>query len=320
MDETDVRICTLLLQNSRTSLAHLARDARTSAPSAFRRLNSLLNSGVIRDLTSHISLRYLNATFVQISGVSKSECFEETVLRLAKNSRTARTLIGSGDYVIVSAYLNAESELDQYAAFVRKVASIHLPTIGVVGAVQYGSENILKPVDRRKELSLLDYRIINSLHLNSRKTFKDVGQELGVSARTVRIHIARMIRDRSVIFTLLWDPSVTSGVSSFTRIVFRPMTVADRFRNELMRIHEPWIVSAVSYRNLPDTLMCRIWSPTEAEHAQLLDKISSTGAVQRAFSHILLREYGFETWRDEILRSRASLGFSAAQQRLPVST
>lgn len=320
MDDTDLRLCTLLLQNSRAPLAHLAKGVGTSAPSAFRRLDSLLDSRVIRDFTSHISLRYLNAVFVQVFGVSNSRCFEETALKLAENSRTARVLIGSGNYAIVSGYLRAKSELDQYAAFVRKVALIPHPTIGVVGAVQYGSENILKPVDRRKKLSLLDYRIINSLHLNSRKTFKDVGRELDVSARSVRMHIARMIREGTVMFTLLWDPGMTSGVSSFTRIVLKPRTKADRFRNELMRIHEPRIVSAVSYRNLPDTLMCRIWSPTRAEHAQLLDKISSASAVHRVFSCVLLREYGFVTWRDGILRSRCGLDSSTARHPLPAST
>jgi DNA-binding Lrp family transcriptional regulator len=76
MDKTDVILSMLLLANSRTPYRELADKLNLSANAVHKRIQSLIDVGVIRKFTAKISLPALQAVVVILCGKSEAESAE----------------------------------------------------------------------------------------------------------------------------------------------------------------------------------------------------------------------------------------------------
>ena len=102
------------------------------------------------------------------------------------------------------------SELDGYAEFVKRVAKIPTPTVGIYCPDEELMPNY--PVDgggRKKKsnrtLSALDLRIIASLKDDARKPIADVAKAVGASAKTVKRHLDDMVSEGLLDLHVLMD-------------------------------------------------------------------------------------------------------------------
>jgi hypothetical protein len=80
----------------------------------------MIELGIVRRFTAHLSLASLGAVTVWAYGRSEAEHPGDLHLRLNSDDRTYWVANSGGGYIYVGGYLRDISELDAYLAFVRK--------------------------------------------------------------------------------------------------------------------------------------------------------------------------------------------------------
>ena len=82
MDKTDLALCLLLLQNSRTPVRELAGRLGLSVAAVHARVQALRDAGIIRAFTARIGLARLQATIAFVWGTSRAASSEDILERL----------------------------------------------------------------------------------------------------------------------------------------------------------------------------------------------------------------------------------------------
>jgi DNA-binding Lrp family transcriptional regulator len=182
MDNIDVALIQLLLANSRRSYGELAEQFGLSVNAVHKRIQALIEAGIIRKFTAKVSTLAANGINVFISGTSQLATMQNLPDKMRTQGSIYWLAIGGAKYLYVGAYLKDITELEPIVSYVKKEAKIEEPTIGImdIPAVPFISNS--KSIDRK--LCDLDYRIIHSLRDNARKAISEVAEETGVSAKT----------------------------------------------------------------------------------------------------------------------------------------
>jgi DNA-binding Lrp family transcriptional regulator len=178
--------------NSRLSYRELAEKLNLSVTAVHNRIQSLIELGIIRKFTAKLSLFAKKGVLIFIFGTSKTNSIHDLNPKLEKNGSIYWLAIGGGNSLYIGVYLKNIGELETLVRFVKEAAEMPEPTVGL--AVSPVPLNMIRGVNPDTKLCELDYKIIRSLKDDSRKATSVVAEELGVSAKTIRRRLARMIK------------------------------------------------------------------------------------------------------------------------------
>jgi len=305
MDDTDRKLLVLIDANPRMHFRELAKKLGISRQAVHRRMQVLTEIGVIKGAIAGISIAYLDAIPVAISGRSMTASIEETLDRLGESELTRRVVVAGGNYLYVVGFLRNISELDSYVEFVKRAAEMPEPTVGI-----YCLDDGLMPgcsVDGAgkrkqsyKELSTLDLKIIASLKDDARRPIAEIADVVGVSAKTVRRHLEDMVSDGSLDMSVPVDSA--SGGDMFLimhvnlrdgadkREVGRRLLSKHYFQDQYIRTHS----------NLPSLLMWVFWSDKVTEIRKVLREIGEDEDVLSVMLNFAYLERIYTTWRDKL--------------------
>jgi len=295
----------MLIVNSRLPYREIAERLGLSVQAVHRRVQSLVDEGVIRAFTSRLSVGYLNAVQAYVFGTPGLTSFAKVIERLSGNDRTEYAIATSGNGLFIVVLLRNISELEGYVEFVEHEISMPTPGVALEGTTQFLNAPDRPSGKRDIELGGIDYRIIHSLHMDSRKAVEDISAELNVSAKTVRRHLDRMLAGGVIEFGIDFEPSSSPGVGAFINMDLKPGSHKTEVRRELASQMGDSLLTITSCSNLPDCLMIMSWSATNHKHRQLVEKISALPAAGEVRSHLVQEGHTFETWRDTMLERRA---------------
>jgi DNA-binding Lrp family transcriptional regulator len=305
MDETDLRICGLLNTNSRIPFRDLAEKLDISVQAVHKRVKALTDTGVLRLFTANISLKSLNAVPAAISGHTKAASADDVAKGLGKNDSSAIVHV-SGDFLSIMVLLRSIGELDHYVEFIKKEArmedlSIFLPS--AMGFTNLEKQNIPK---EDLELTPLDYRIILSLHKDSRKELIDIAKELGLSAKTVKRRLKRMIDAGVIEFSTEFDFGAQNGISSLMIIDLRLGLDKGRFLGDVKNRFGPRVIFMGAYSNVPNGLFVFMWSASLKECREMEESFRGDPTIA-VFKNLLIQnKYQFPTWREKLLEEKAA--------------
>ena len=305
MDDTDRKLLILIGENPRIHFRELAKKLGISRQAVHHRVQVLTKVGVIKGAHAGVSIPYLDAVTVAVWGRSKIVTFDETLDRLGESEFTRRVVVAGGNYLYVIGFLRKISELDGYAEFVRRVAEMPEPMVGIYclddGLMPYTVDGTSKRKESYRELSPLDLKIITSLKDDARRPIAEIAKSVGVSTKTARRHLENMLADGSMEFNMPVD--LGSGGDLFLimhmelrdgadrRVVGRSLLAKHYFRDQYIR----------TYSNYPGLLMWVFWSNDinlvrkalkETEHRDDVKSVMLNFAYQE-------RIY-YNTWRDRL--------------------
>jgi DNA-binding Lrp family transcriptional regulator len=305
MDEIDIRLIQVLMMNARTPYRELASELSISLQSVHRRIQMMMESGVIKGFTASVSPSYLGAVAIDVIGRSNATDIDEVVRRLGASEFTKDILLGAGNYVTIPALLKRNSNLEPYLQF--------LIDNGQLSDVWMGMESFGFAGKRRVEdeaesgdLTPLDFRIVNSLRADSRKPVNQVADEVGVSSKTVARRLDRMIEERKISLYIKWYPGMTSGVISFLLIHLKQGADKKALAVRLTNRYSPRIVFLRSYSNHPDVFGAISWTPTPVQQNELTNELTKEDTVKNVVPFVLLRKFEFQTWVDDLISSKAA--------------
>ena len=299
MDDTDIKLCQLLLANSRLSYDELASNLGLSINAVHKRVKILLDLRIIRSFTARLSLTALSAINIWIYGRSQSKHLEESHSRLQKNDSTYWVAYSGGELLYVGAYLRDISELESYVSFVRSQGQMSDPIVAILPSLP-GRFSL-------DELHQLDYQIISALHKDSRKPLADVATELHVSTKTVRNRLDKMIDKRLIDFSMDWYPDASNDIVAIFHVSISANGDRIRVFSSILEKFIPHVLFAVPFSNLPNQLVAFVWTNTMKELEGLRTEIGKINGVESVVSNVLQIGYSSDTWRDRVLLERAKL-------------
>lgn len=305
MDDTDRKLMLLICANPRIHIRELAERLGISRQAAHHRMRVLVETGVIKGTTAGLSFPYLDAVSVAIFGRSNTTLTEEVFDRLGVSEFTRRAVIAGGNLLYVVGELREVSELDGFVEFVKRVAKISDPTVGI-----YCLDEELMPnysVDgggRRKKsnrkLSPLDFRIIASLKYDARKPIADIAKEVGAAAKTVKRHLGSLISEGLLDLHVLADSPSGGDMVFALHVNLKDGYDKIEVGRKLLSRYMPLDSYIRTFSNLPGLLMAVIWSDTVPEIRRVFRETCEEEGVLAVTLNFCYFERVYGTWRDKL--------------------
>jgi len=306
MDVSDIRLMEQLMHNSRTPYRELADGLGLSVQAVHNRIQTLVEAGVIHRFTAHLSVPYLGAVPVYVSGQSTSHSLDAVLDKLRASDSIELVTTAAGNMIFTQSLLRGISELEGHVEFVKSAAAIPDPfPVGIEGINQVGVRAAVRAPKRSVELTTLDYRIVNVLHRDSRLAVADIADELGVAAKTVTRRLGRMVDSGDVELTVQVQMAASSGTTGFILIGLRPGVDKNQIRKGLNERFGKSIVMLMTYSNLPDKLFFMCWAQTAVKISEVVEAVSVDKNVLGVKSYILYKAYWNDTWRDKLVAEKA---------------
>lgn len=301
MDKTDVILSMLLLGDSRTPYRELADKLSLSANAIHKRIQSLIEMGVIRKFTTKISLAALQAVVVTLYGKSEAESVANLHKKLGTHGSIYWVTLGGGNYMIIGAYLRSMQEIEPLVDYIKKEALIPNPAIGI-----HSSAPTNLGFSAEKTLHPLDLQIIYALSNDSRKSISNVAEEVGVTAKTVRRRLSSMTRNGLVVFSIEWFPDTSNDIITTMQLRLKPDANKSTVSG-ILKKYFPNMLFSYQFINIPNELLCFVWTNTMKELKEIQQRLEKEETVASIVSNILYTGYIFDTWRDELVRPQTEL-------------
>ena len=229
-----------------------------------------------------------------ISGTSKAKSLEEVSKEIGANENVERIAIMGGKFMYIVGFLRNISELQGYSSYVTKTAQLSEPTVGIIN---------VPFITTPESLTTIDYKIIKSLNRDARKTITDVAEDVGISAKTARKRIDRMINNKLITFTTQWVPIYKECFITTYDITLSEGSDINSTIQNLYKKYSQNLVYCLSYSNIPDMITLETWSKSAQESQNILKGLQNEG-FKDIFPHIGLSGEFFDCWVDQLLRTK----------------
>ena len=293
MDETDFFLLKILSENSRVTYRELADITNLSVSAVHKRIRNLEEEGTINTYTARPSLIALKHLLVVVFGTSKAKSLNELSKELGQHENIYRVGIAGGKYLFISAFLRDISELQEFGSYISKTAQISEPTIGIVN-IPYTTFP--------EPLTSIDYKIIKTLNRDAKKHITDIADDVGISAKTVRKRIDRMIENNLVNFSIEWSIQKVS----LTTIFHLYLNEGTDMNSTMQHISEKYYKNfsyCLNYSNIPNFITLFTWAKNTQESQRIQMELQEEG-FKDIIPHIYLSATWYECWVDQFLRSK----------------
>ncbi len=296
MDNTDIFLIQLLLANSRLPYAELAKKLNLSVNAVHKRIQALVEAGVIRRFTAKPSHFAVNSIPVFIYGTSQISNTHSLVAKLKTHGSVYWLAVGGGNYLYIGAFLREVHELAALVNYVKEEAKIPEPAVGILAPPP-----VLPPLNLDdKELYALDYQIIRALKDDSRKPISEVAEELGISAKTARRRLNRLVKNGLVELSMEWYPDASNDIMTLIQLQLKP-DADPALAYNLLQKYAPRALFYWQFINIPNIATFTVWTNTMKELQGIRESLEKEEGVLSVTPNVLYVGYVFSTWRDKLV-------------------
>ena len=293
MDETDFYLLKKLSENSRLTYRELAELTNMSVSGIHKRIRKLEDEGIINTFTARPSLFALKYLLVVIFGTSNAKSLDALSKELGQHESIYRVGIAGGKYLIISAFIRDLSELQEFGSYVSRTAQISEPTIGIVN-VPY--------MTFPEPLTSIDYKILKKLNRDARKPITDIADDIGISAKTVRKRLDRMVENHLVDFSIEWSVQKVSLTTIFNLY----LNEGSNMNSTIQHISEKYyrnVSYCLGYSNIPNFITLFTWAKNTQESHRIQEDLQKEG-FKDVIPYIYLSANWYECWVDQLLRAK----------------
>ena len=293
MDETDFFLLKKFLENSRVTYRELADMTDMSVSAIHKRIKNLERGGFINAYIARPSFIALKYLLVLIFGTSNAKSMDALSKELGQHESIFYIGITGGKYIYISAFLRDISELQEYSVYVSNTAQISEPTIGIVNMPYL---TIPEP------LTSIDYKILKTLNKDARKPITDIADDVGLSAKTVRKRLDRMIGNYLASFTI----ELTVHKIIFLTVFHIYLNEGTSMNSTIQHINQKYsknIVYCLSYSNIPNFLTLHTWAKNTQGSQRIQEELQKEG-FKDVIPHIYLSAKWYDCWVDQLLRTK----------------
>ncbi|MFX0036636.1 MAG: winged helix-turn-helix transcriptional regulator [Candidatus Hermodarchaeota archaeon] len=294
MDEIDLIILRKLLYNCRLTYRELGDITDMSVSAIHKRIKKLEDDGIITAYIarpSSIALKYLN---VVIFGKSNAKSMDVISKEIGQHECIDGVGILGGKRLYIGVLLRDISELQEISSYVSKTGQINEPTVGILNYPY-----LIQP----EPLTNTDYKILKTLNRDARKPIVDIADDLGLSARTVRRRLDRMIENNLASFTLEWLPLYENTFITVFHLYLNEGTDINSKIQHLSEIYSQNMIYCVNFSNIPNLILLSIWNATAQDSQRILEELQTEG-FKDVIPHIFYSMKWYDCWIDQLLRTK----------------
>jgi DNA-binding Lrp family transcriptional regulator len=178
----------------------------------------------------------------------------------------------------------------------------------------------------------MDYRIVRSLHEDSRRSFSDMADELGITPKTVHRRFERMVDHGVILRSLELQPESSNDIIAIFRLHLKEGAEVKQIYPRLLNKHSPNLLSISAFSDIQDTMLCTIWCRTMKDVRQVQRSLSKEVPIASVVLNMVHSTHVFDTWMDTVLiqmskapdteRARGKLGKGEPKRKakLDIST
>ncbi|MFX0075152.1 MAG: Lrp/AsnC family transcriptional regulator, partial [Candidatus Hermodarchaeota archaeon] len=154
---------------------------------------------------------------------------------------------------------------------------------------------------KSERLTKTDWRIINSIKDNCRKTDVNIANELGISPKTVKRRIKYLTENTIILFMIDLDTSAADFLSYLLIVKFQK--IASESYNQIMKIVKNYfyVWRVASQEAFIITVFINKLREIE-EHVKEIEKLPH---VKEIISFVPTRMYYFKSWIDKLIQNNA---------------
>ncbi|MFX1354830.1 MAG: winged helix-turn-helix transcriptional regulator [Promethearchaeota archaeon] len=215
MDDKDLELLKLLLFDGRMSYEAIAKKINLTPYLTKRRINELVDLGVIQKFTTNLNfLMFQKSVCYTLADVKEGTDQEDLIISIGKlDEVTGGAISLQNKMQIIHTYSN-DYDFKQNLENLMQFEEI------------LNTENfiLLIPPDlgfKSERLTKTDWKILNSIKDNCRKTDVEIANELGLSSKTVRRRLSYLIENKIIIFMIDLDTSAADFLSYLLIVKFR---------------------------------------------------------------------------------------------------
>ncbi len=294
MDEIDFFLLKKLVGNSRLTFRELADMTDMSISGIHKRIRSLEDDGIINAYIARPSIIALKYLWVAIFGTSHAKSMNNVSNELGQHENVSMVAITGGKFIYIKAYLRDISELQEYSSHVSKVAHISEPSIGIVD-VPY--------ITTPEPLTSIDYKILKTLNRDARKPTSDIADDIGISAKTVRKRLNRMIEHKLVSFTIQWTPMYENSYFTLFYLFLNEGTDLNSTIQHLNKKFSKNIAYCLTFSNIPHLILL-ITFTRSSKNSQIIQEELLTEGFKDIIPHIFISIKWYDCWVDQLLRTK----------------
>jgi Lrp/AsnC family leucine-responsive transcriptional regulator len=292
MDHIDLKIQQILLGNSRVTYRDLAERIDISVSAVHKRIKKMEEDKILITYNARPSIIALNYLAVLIFGASNAKSIDTVCEELGQHQSIISITIASGKFLYISAYLKSISELQEYSSYVSRLAQINDPTVAIANG----------PYDSLPEsLTNIDYKILKSLNRDARKPLIDIAEEVGLSAKTVKKRLDRMVEANLAMFSIEFVPLDKDSFVTIFHLEVEVGTDINSTVNNLYNKYPHNIVVCTGFSNLPNFILLETWTQTARETQLIQEELQAEG-FKDVTPHIFLSISWYQCWLDQYLQ------------------
>jgi DNA-binding Lrp family transcriptional regulator len=292
MDDKDLEILKLLLFDGRMPYESIAKKVKLTPYLVKKKINNLVNLGVIMKFTTN-----LNFLIFQ-----KSVCYTLADVREGIDQHKLIERIGKLDIVTGGAI-----------SLQNKMQIIHTYTddydfkTNLEKLMQFkdieSMENFILLIPKsltfkNKRMNITDWKIINSIKDNCRKTDIEVANELGISSKTVRRRLSYLRENNIILFMIDLDTSAADFLSYLLIIKFQ--RIASESLSKVMKIIKKyfymWRVAN------QEAFIFTVFIDKLRDIDEQVKEIEKIPYIKEVISFVPTKMFYFESWIDDLIK------------------
>lgn len=294
MDEIDLILLKKLMEDSRVTYRKLAEMTDMSVSAIHKRIKKLVGDEIINAFITRPSPIALKSLVVVVFGNSNAKSLDDVSKELGQNENIFSVAIASGKFFYIAGFLRDITYLREYSTYVSKIAKIGQPTIGIID-LPY--KTLPEP------LTTIDYKILKALNRDARKPITDIADEVGISAKTVRKRLDRMIDNNLVSFSIEWTQKGEQNVSTIFHLYLKEGTNINSTIEHLYGKCNQNIEACISFSNIPNFIEMHTWTKTVQELHKIQEELQTEG-FKNVIPHMFINVRYFDCWIDQLLGAK----------------
>ncbi|MFX1406096.1 MAG: winged helix-turn-helix transcriptional regulator [Promethearchaeota archaeon] len=296
MDDKDLEILKLLLFDGRMSYESIAKKVKLTPYLIKKRINNLVDLGVIMKFTTNINfLMFQKSVCYTLAEIRGGTDQHELIERIGKlDAVTGGAISLQNKMQIIHTYSDDyefKKNLEELMQF-KEIRNTENFILLIPPDLDFKKERLIKT----------DWKIINSIKDNCRKTDVEIANELGISPRTVKRRLSYLRENNIIIFMIDLDTSAADFLSYLLIVKFQ--RIASESFNKIMKIVKNYFyVWRVANQ---EAFIFTVFINKLREIDDQVKEIEKIQHVKEVISFVPIKMFYFENWIDRLIKDNAN--------------
>jgi DNA-binding Lrp family transcriptional regulator len=292
MDDKDLEILKLLLFDGRMPYESIAKKVKLTPYLVKKRINNLVELGVIMKFTTNLNfLMFQKSVCYTLADVREGTDQQELIERMGKLEEVTGGAVSLQNKMqIIHTYTddyNFKNNLEKLMQF-EEIENIENFILLIPPSLTF----------KNKRMNTTDWKIVNAIKENCRKTDVEIANELGISSKTVKRRLGYLRENNIILFMIDLDTSAADFLSYLLIVKFQ--RIASESLSKVMKIIKNyfymWRVAN------QEAFIFTVFIDKLRDIEEQVKEIEKVPYVKEVISFVPTKMFYFESWIDNLIK------------------